>query len=72
MEDDDKSQRKIGLLKILAEGCRKHPAYRARRTATGRCQECVVVWNARLELNDSPDEHKTTADQYWNAMFPSQ
>lgn len=49
---EDKSQRKIELLQILAEGCRKHPAYRARKTATQRCQECVVVWNARLELNE--------------------
>ena len=45
--------RKIEILRILAEGCRKHPAYRARRAATQRCQECVVVWNARLELNDT-------------------
>ena len=51
----DKSQQKIKLLKILAEGCRKHPAYRARRPATARCKECVVVWNARLELNDMSD-----------------
>ena len=49
---DGKSQEKIELLQILAEGCRKHPAYRARRAATQRCQECVVVWNSRLELND--------------------
>ena len=48
----DKSQRKIELLQILAEGCRKHPAYRARRAATQRCQERIVVWNARLELKD--------------------
>ena len=51
----DKSQRKIKLLKILAEGCHKHPAYRARRPATARCKECVIVWNARLELNDMSD-----------------
>ena len=49
---EDKPQRKIELLQILAEGCRKHPAYCARRAATQRCQECVVVWNERLELND--------------------
>ncbi len=49
---EDQSKRKIELLQILAEGCRKHPAYRARRAATQRCQECVVVWDARLELND--------------------
>lgn len=53
--DDDKSQRKTNLLEILAEGCRKHPAYRARRPATGRCEECVVVWNARIQLNDISD-----------------
>ena len=69
--DDNKSQRKIELLKILAEGCRKHPAYRARRPATGRCQECVVVWNARHELNDMSGEKEMTVHQYWDAMFPS-
>ena len=66
------NNRKIELLKILAEGCRKHPADRARRPATGRCQECAVVWNARLELNDMSGEQETTVHQHWNAMFPSQ
>ena len=50
--DKDNSQRRIELLQILAEGCRKHPAYRAKRAATERCQECVVVWKARCELNE--------------------
>jgi hypothetical protein len=50
--DEKQLNRKIEILCILAEGCRKHPAYRARRAATQRCQECVVVWNARIELND--------------------
>ena len=49
---DGKFQEKIELLQILAKECRKHPAYRARRVATQRCQECVVVWNARHKLND--------------------
>ena len=66
------NNRKIELLTILAEGCRKHPAYRARRPATGKCQECVVVWKARLELNDMSGEQETTVHQHWNAMFPSQ
>jgi hypothetical protein len=43
--------RQIELLKILAKGCKKHPAYRAIRKATERCEECVVVWQARVELN---------------------
>ena len=44
--------KKIKLLKILSEGCKIHPAYRAHRKATGRCNECVVVWNARIEFNE--------------------
>ena len=47
---EDIYKRQIKLLKILAKGCRKHPAYRAIRKATGRCEECVVVWNARIKL----------------------
>ena len=48
---NDKNQRQIELLKILAKGCKKHPAYRAIRKATERCEECVVVWQARVERN---------------------
>ena len=48
----NKLKKQIELLKILAKGCKKHPAYRAIRKATEQCQECVVVWNARLELNE--------------------
>ena len=48
---EDIYQRQIKLLKILAKGCKKHPAYRAIRKATGRCEECVVVWNARVKLD---------------------
>ena len=46
-----KEQKHIELLKILAKGCKKHPAYRAIRKATERCEECVFVWQARVELN---------------------
>ena len=48
---DETSEQKIKFLRILAEGCRKHPAYRARKPATGKCLGCVVVWNARLDYN---------------------
>ena len=50
--DKDKSQLQIEPLQVLAEGCRMHPAYRARRVATERCRECVVVWKARCDLNE--------------------
>ena len=42
--------RKIELLKLLAEGCRKHPAYRAKRQVKIDCEPCLVMWKARLEL----------------------
>lgn len=47
--------RKVELFQVLSEGCRKHPAYPARGPATQRCPECVVVWNARLELNENTE-----------------
>ena len=50
--DQNTLNTKIKFLEILVEGCRKHTAYRARRKATERCEECVVVWKARVELNN--------------------
>ena len=52
---NDKNQRLIDLLKILAKGCKKYPAYRAVRKATERCEECVFFWQARVELNKLQD-----------------
>ena len=48
---NNKNKRLIDLLKILAKGFKKHPAYPAIRKATERCEECVFVWQARVELN---------------------
>ena len=47
---DRKLERQIELLKILDKRCKKHPAYRAVRKATEKCEECVYVWQARVEL----------------------
>ena len=47
-----KLERQVVLLKILAKGCKKHPAYRAIRKATERCKECVVILQARVVLNE--------------------
>ena len=49
---DHKLERQVILPEILAKGCKKHPAYRAIRKATERCEECVVVWQARVKLNE--------------------
>ena len=43
-------KKQVRLLQILAEGCKRHPAYRAIRPATGRCAPCIKMWEARLEL----------------------
>ena len=48
----DNRDLKIELLTILADGCKKHPAYRALRPATGRCEPCVRMWQARLKLRE--------------------
>ena len=48
---DHKLERQIELLKILAKECKKHPAYRVIRKATEKCEECVYVLQARVELN---------------------
>ena len=47
----DTSEAIIRNLRILADGCPKHPAYRAKRKATGNCAPCVRMYEARLELN---------------------
>jgi hypothetical protein len=47
---NEREKRKIELLEILSEGCRKHPAYRARRKVRIFCEDCVQLWNARVEL----------------------
>jgi hypothetical protein len=52
----DKSAAIIKNLRILAEGCRGHPAYRARRPATGRCEPCVRMYQARLALKALDEE----------------
>ena len=45
-------EKRIELLTILVDGCKKHPAYRAIRPATGRCKPCVKMWEARLSLQE--------------------
>ncbi len=42
----------IKNLRLLAEGCRTHPAYRARRRATGNCEPCMRLYEARLRLDE--------------------
>jgi len=52
----EKSEAIIQNLRILADGCRKHPAYRAKRKATGNCDPCVRMYEARLRLNELEGE----------------
>ena len=48
----DNLEKQVKLLSILVDGCKKHPAYRAIRLATGRCKPCVDMWQARQELEE--------------------
>ena len=45
-------EKQVELLSVLVDGCKKHPAYRAIRPATGRCKPCVDMWQARQELEE--------------------
>ena len=49
----NKLKKQIELLKMLAKDCKKHPAYKAIRKATERFEECVIVWNAILQINET-------------------
>ena len=48
----DNLEKQVELLSVLVDGCKKHPAYRAIRPATGRCKPCVDMWQARQELEE--------------------
>ena len=48
----DNLEKQVKLLSVLVDGCKKHPAYRAIRPATGRCKPCVDMWQARQELEE--------------------
>ena len=43
-------EKQVELLSILVDGCKKHPAYRVIRPATGHYKPCVEMWQARQEL----------------------
>jgi hypothetical protein len=41
------------LFMLLAEGCQKHPSYRAVRKPTADCERCRQLFEARTLVNDS-------------------
>jgi hypothetical protein len=56
---DVKSLKKqVQLMKILVAGCKKHPAYRAIRPATGNSEPCVKVYKARQALSSLEKQTK--------------
>ena len=50
--DVESLKKQVQLMKILVAGCKKHPAYRAIRPATGNCEPCIKMWEARQELSN--------------------
>jgi len=48
--DIESLKKQVQLMRILVAGCKKHPAYRAIRPATGNCEPCIKMWEARQAL----------------------
>ena len=48
--DVESLKKQVQLMRILVVGCKKHPAYRAIRPATGNCEPCIKIWEARQAL----------------------
>lgn len=45
-------KKQLQLMKVLVYGFKTCPTDRVIRPATGNCEPCVKMWNARLELNE--------------------
>ena len=56
--DVENLKKQVQLMRVLVAGCKKHPAYRAIRPTTGKCEPCVKMWKARLELNSTKKQTK--------------
>jgi hypothetical protein len=50
--DVENLKKQVQLMRVLVAGCKKHPAYRAIRPATGDCKPCVKMWEARQALEN--------------------
>ena len=50
--DVESLKKKLQLMEILVDGCKKHAAYRAIRSATGDCDRYLKMWEERLDLDD--------------------
>ena len=48
--DVESLKKQVQLMKVLVANCKKHSAYRAIRPATGNCEPCVKMWEARQAL----------------------
>jgi hypothetical protein len=57
--DVESLRKQLELMDILVDGCKKHPAYRAIRPATGNCEPCVKIWKARQALNNLKKQTKS-------------
>ena len=59
--DVESLKKQLQLMEILVDGCKKHPAYRAIRPATGNCEPCVKMWDARRERKAHNSAHGIAA-----------
>ena len=48
--DVESLKKQVQLMRVLVAGCKKHLAYQAIRPATGNCEPCIKMWEARQAL----------------------
>ena len=56
--DVENLKKQVQLFRVLVSGCKKHPAYRAIRPATGNCEPCVKMWRAQQALSSFEKQTK--------------
>lgn len=45
----------IARFSLLAEGCKRHPAYRAIRQPRTSCSRCADMWGASRAMKEKPE-----------------
>ena len=49
---------RIDIYKQLLEGCKRHPAYRAKRKPSVTCKQCELLWDLTEQLADFDEQMK--------------
>ena len=61
--DIENLKKQLQLMEVLVDGCKKHPAYRAIRPATGNCEPCSKIWAAARIEQDGKMNNRLKNDE---------